>query len=157
MEQEELIKWLKRLLTLLSWTTAGCVLLLGMLIYGYHNGPFDPFSSWASTVSDSNPSELETPVAIESRAEALSLFAEGEGRALVVANCTGCHSARLVTQNRATKEGWISMIRWMQETQNLWDLGPNEAPIVEYLAKYYAPEQVGRRAPLSEIEWYELN
>lgn len=80
----------------------------------------------------------------------------GEGLSLVIANCTGCHSAKLITQNRATKEGWVRVIRWMQETQNLWDLGENEEAIVSYLAKYYAPEEKGRRLPLTDIEWYEL-
>ncbi|WP_373493771.1 cytochrome C [Aquiflexum sp.] len=82
-------------------------------------------------------------------------FVEGEGLMMVVNNCTNCHSAKLVTQNRFTKEGWIQVIRWMQETQGLWDLGPNEAVIVEYLSKHYAPEPRGRRKPL-EVEWYSL-
>jgi CxxC motif-containing protein (DUF1111 family) len=75
---------------------------------------------------------------------------------IIAANCTACHSAKLVTQNRATREGWKSMIQWMQKTQNLWDLGKNEDIILDYLAKNYAPENKGRRAPLDNIEWYEL-
>jgi hypothetical protein len=82
-----------------------------------------------------------------------------EGFEIVRATCTACHSAKLVTQNRATREGWVQMIRWMQETQGLWDLGKNEVVIVDYLAKYYAPEEVGRRANLdiAAIEWYILD
>lgn len=80
---------------------------------------------------------------------------EGEGLMMVVANCTNCHSAKLVTQNRFTKEGWIKVIRWMQETQGLWDLGENEEAIVSYLSTHYAPEIRGRRKPL-EVEWYSL-
>ncbi len=81
-----------------------------------------------------------------------------EGFEIVRATCTACHSAKLVTQNRATKEGWTQMIRWMQETQGLWDLGVNEGPIISYLAKNYAPEEIGRRANLdvAAIEWYIL-
>jgi hypothetical protein len=48
------------------------------------------------------------------------------------------------------------MIRWMQATQNLWDLGANEGIILDYLAKHYAPQNTGRRAPLTDITWYEL-
>ena len=48
------------------------------------------------------------------------------------------------------------MIRWMQASQGLWDLGPNEEIIVSYLAKNYAPEKKGRRANLQDIEWYKL-
>jgi len=64
----------------------------------------------------------------------------------------------LVTQNRATREGWKEMIIWMQATQGLQDLGENEKPILDYLAKHYAPEELGRRANLNvdEIEWYIL-
>jgi len=83
-------------------------------------------------------------------------FVEDDGLMLVVNNCTNCHSAKLVTQNRMSKERWVTTIRWMQETQNLWDLGANEEPIVSYLAKNYAPIQKGRRQNLSNIEWYEL-
>ncbi len=77
----------------------------------------------------------------------------------VRANCTVCHSAALVTQNRATREGWDQMLTWMQETQGLWDLGPKRARILDYLAEYYAPEAQGRRASLDlqEIEWYILD
>ena len=83
-------------------------------------------------------------------------FAEGEGLQLVITNCTTCHSAKLVTQNRMSKERWQSTIRWMQETQNLWDLGSNEETIVNYLATYYAPIEKGRRQNLANIEWYKL-
>lgn len=75
---------------------------------------------------------------------------------LIISNCTACHSAKLITQNRATREGWKSMIVWMQETQDLWDLGPNEDKILDYLARYYAPEKIGRRKNLKDIEWYDL-
>ncbi|MEQ9288208.1 MAG: cytochrome C [Cyclobacteriaceae bacterium] len=78
------------------------------------------------------------------------------GYETVLTNCTKCHSSKLVIQNRASREGWESMIRWMQETQKLWDLGENETIILDYLSKNYAPEKKGRRAPLKGIEWYEL-
>lgn len=79
-----------------------------------------------------------------------------EGYELVMGTCGACHSLKLVTANRATKQGWIDMIRWMQETQKLWDLGENEEAIVNYLAKNYAPQNKGRRENLTNIEWYEL-
>lgn len=75
---------------------------------------------------------------------------------IVAGNCTACHSAQLITQNRATREGWKSMIVWMQQTQNLWDLGENEDIILDYLAEHYAPEKAGRRKNLENIEWYNL-
>ena len=76
----------------------------------------------------------------------------------VRANCTVCHSAKLVTQNRATREGWEQMITWMQEKQGLWELGKNKTIILDYLASHYAPIEKGRRDHLdiAEIEWYIL-
>ncbi len=81
-----------------------------------------------------------------------------EGFQTVKATCTACHSGQLVTQNRATREGWEEMIRWMQRTQGLWDLGEQEPVILDYLATHYAPQEIGRRANIDveAIEWYLL-
>jgi hypothetical protein len=76
----------------------------------------------------------------------------------IIGACTPCHSAQLITQNRATREGWEGMIKWMQKTQGLMQLGDAEPIILDYLAKYYAPEETGRRKNLdvAAIEWYIL-
>ncbi|MFT4601660.1 MAG: hypothetical protein ACI857_001843 [Arenicella sp.] len=74
----------------------------------------------------------------------------------VMTTCGACHSLDLVTQNRATREGWKDIIVWMQETQELWDLGEKEDVILDYLAKNYAPENSGRRKNLENVEWYSL-
>ena len=69
---------------------------------------------------------------------------------LVRANCIACHSARLVTQQRGTAAQWLSMIRWMQEKQNLWAFEPTiEARIIAYLADNYPPAEGRRRAAVS--------
>ena len=79
----------------------------------------------------------ESPTSPGSRFEA-SGFPDGPGRALVIANCTACHSGKLVQQNRATRDGWREMIRWMQATQKLWPLGPEvEETILDYLSTQY--------------------
>jgi hypothetical protein len=75
---------------------------------------------------------------------------------MTMLTCTACHSGKLVTQNNATREDWEKMIRWMQKTQGLWDLGEQEKPILDYLAKNYGITQSGRR-PAAEIsDWYEI-
>jgi hypothetical protein len=71
------------------------------------------------------------------------------GFEVVSVQCTVCHSARLITQNRSDREGWQAMIRWMQDTQGLWSLGDNEPLVLDYLASNYGPLSVGRRHPLS--------
>jgi len=92
----------------------------------------------------------------EFKNEARAALPEGVAKELVVGNCVHCHSYRLITQNSATREGWQSMIVWMQETQGLWPLGPAEDQIIDYLTEHFAPENKGRRMPLTEVEWYEL-
>lgn len=74
----------------------------------------------------------------------------------VMTTCGACHSIDLVTQNRASRQGWKDIIVWMQETQKLWDLGEKEVIILDYLAKNYAPENTGRRKGLEDVEWYNL-
>ena len=73
-------------------------------------------------------------------------------------SCLSCHSPKLISQNRATREGWKQMIKWMQESQGLQDLGDKEMFILDYLEKNYAPEESGRRTNLDieAIEWYVL-
>lgn len=69
---------------------------------------------------------------------------------IVKANCTACHSAALVTQNRMSRETWLETIRWMQEKQGLWPLMQNEVVILDYLEKHYSPTDSGRRKNLPE-------
>jgi len=81
---------------------------------------------------------------------------EADGLMTVVNNCTNCHSSKLVTQNRMNTEAWNTTIKWMQDTQNLWDLGGNQEIIVNYLVTNYPPIAKGRRMILTNIDWYEL-
>jgi hypothetical protein len=68
---------------------------------------------------------------------------------LVRGNCTACHSARLITQQRGTAQQWLTMIRWMQKKQNLWVFDPDtESRIITYLADNYPPSDAQRRAAI---------
>ena len=78
------------------------------------------------------------------------------GWQLVKNNCIRCHSPKLITAKRANREGWEGTIRWMQQTQGLGDLGRDEGPILDYLAKHSAPTMEGRRPALKNIAWYRL-
>jgi hypothetical protein len=77
---------------------------------------------------------------------------------LVKAQCMGCHSPMLILQHRFTRDEWLSKIRWMQRNHKLWDLGETEKPVLDYLAKHYAPNQsaYSRREPLRNVKWYKL-
>ena len=64
-------------------------------------------------------------------------------------HCGSCHSHALVTNQRADRKTWLDIIRWMQETQNLWQFPPQvETQILDYLAATYPPQPRLRRAPI---------
>ncbi|HUH45871.1 MAG TPA: hypothetical protein VLZ54_01855 [Arenibacter sp.] len=109
-----------------------------------------------SVITNTDP-EVDDWNRIENGIHVRTGLKDAEGLMAVVNNCTNCHSAELVMQNRMNRERWIETIRWMQETQNLWNLGENEEIILNYLVTNYPIINTGRRAPLSHIEWYSLN
>ncbi len=81
-----------------------------------------------------------------------------QGFETVKTECTVCHSAKLIIQNRATRQGWLETIRWMQNTQGLRRLtAETEREILTYLATNYPLEQKGRRANPVVEKWYWLN
>lgn len=76
---------------------------------------------------------------------------------MVKAQCTSCHSSKLILANRFTRDGWKQKIRWMQANHNLWELGDTEKQVLDYLEKNYSPTaSVARRAALKDIKWYKL-
>ena len=75
-------------------------------------------------------------------------FVIAEHYEIVRAHCTACHSAKLVTQNRMTRENWLTTIRWMQRSQGLWPLGAQEQKILDYLETHYSPIAISRRSPI---------
>jgi hypothetical protein len=71
------------------------------------------------------------------------------GWEMVRIHCGGCHSHALVTAQRADRQTWIDIIRWMQATQNLWQFdSATEKQILDYLADNYPPQPNRRRAPI---------
>jgi Quinohemoprotein amine dehydrogenase A, alpha subunit, haem binding len=96
------------------------------------------------------------PLPVRDSLDAQTGLVLAPGLQVVKSNCIRCHSAQLITAKRATREGWEGTIRWMQLNQGLGDLGKDEAVILDYLAKHYAPSQQGRRPPLKDIKWYRL-
>ena len=77
---------------------------------------------------------------------------------MVKAQCTSCHSSKLIIANRFTRDGWKQKIRWMQANHNLWQLGDAEKPVLDYLEKNYSPTaSLARRAPLKDIKTYKLD
>lgn len=150
MEEKKLSKVIHRVNQVLKAVTVVLVLLLSLVIYLASDLLFGD----ASEVDNEVISEIDSSI-VEGIHVQTGLI-EGPGLELVIQNCTSCHSSKLITQNKMSLEGWSSTIQWMQETQNLWDLGENEKTILDYLASNYAPQKAGRRKKLENIEWYRL-
>jgi hypothetical protein len=107
------------------------------------------------------PASQPAPIMVQDTTRGIDTatgFVIADGIDLMRAHCTGCHSSKIITQYRASREVWLDKIRWMQKTQNLWDLGEAEPKILDYLARYYAPTNAyDRRAPLKSVQWYKLD
>ncbi len=158
-ENTKLIPLLVSSLILLAVTMGVGILLIVMLSRPdlfEEKKPFEGEAKSASSTMARPVSNTVEPVEIENGIDVSTGFvAEGDFM-LVRSTCTACHSAKLVLQNRATREGWKEMIVWMQETQKLWDLGENEDKILDYLATHYGPVKKGRRSPVKVNSWYEI-
>jgi len=75
-----------------------------------------------------------------------------DGWEVVRNNCIACHSAKLITQNHATKNKWQAIIIWMQETQGLPQLDTDTLQtILTYLSTHYGPKEATRRASLDPL------
>ena len=77
-----------------------------------------------------------------------------EGYKAVKQHCSTCHSLNIVIQSKASRQGWLDTIRWMQKEQGMSFLNKqSEKMILDYLAKNHAPDNQGRRIPLVIKEW----
>ena len=155
MSEKENLSKILRLAYRLTVLTLALVVFMGVIIvYSTYDPQFTAFRSKPEEVEQTAIIDDENK--IENGIHIRTGLVDAEGLMTVVNNCTNCHSAKLIMQNRMNAERWNATIRWMQETQNLWDLGTNQEVIVNYLVTNYPPKKKGRRENLSNIEWYEL-
>ncbi len=154
-EKAALLNRLQRLNWLAGASVIACFILL--LYAGFRKPPVAPVPDAIPGTLAADTVETSGDRVVDGIHVATGLV-YADGFEAVRKNCTGCHSGKLVTQNKATREGWEETIRWMQATQGLWNLGDSETQILDYLATHYAPEQTGRRSNLDvdAIEWYIL-
>ncbi len=140
-----------RILIVLSTLAIILALIAGYFLSEREDSPAIPDGTEGTAISpDKDPDAIENGIHLRT-----GLIA-AEGYREVINNCTNCHSASLVTQNRMDAKGWEATIRWMQETQNLWDLGEKQQLIIDYLVTNYPVQNKGRREPLTDVEWYSL-
>ena len=154
-EQEQFRKTVKVIHRSLTAVFGVVVLVSGVLVFMMIDPDFSSFRSEDLTAYEV-VEEVDEDLIVDGIHVRTGLV-EAEGLMEVVNNCTSCHSAKIVIQNRMNEERWAATIDWMQETQNLWDLGKNEQVIIDYLVKNYPPKKIGRRQILTGVEWYELD
>jgi hypothetical protein len=156
MSKEEIFrKQIKKVYHLLLLLFSLFLITGGMLVYYTINPDFFTFKTKTETIVSTPVVEVDED-RIENGIHVRTGLIDAEGLMTVVNNCTNCHSSKLVIQNRMNAERWNATIKWMQETQNLWELGKNQEIIVNYLVANYPPKDKGRREILTDIEWYEL-
>ena len=126
------------------------------LVYGMIDPTFSVFGQNDESMDYAMFDEDENWDKIENGIHLRTGLIDGVGLMETVNNCTNCHSAKLVTQNRMDAARWAATIDWMQQTQNLWDLGGNEEIIINYLVTNYPVKKKGRRMTLENIQWYDL-
>ncbi len=153
-QEKEFKKFVKKLYHLMVLAFSIFIIVGGATIYYISDPNFSAFKNNTQTLA-TTPEEVNEEL-IDNGIHVRTGLVDAEGLMTVVNNCTNCHSAKLVTQNRMSAERWNETIKWMQETQNLWDLGDNQAIIVNYLVTNYPVEDKGRRENLKNIEWYDL-
>lgn len=152
-DQEQFKKGVRKLYRFLMLFITGFVLAAGLIVgYMYDPSFLEPKNDQLVVMAPVEEDEDR----IENGIHVRTGLVDAEGLMTVVNNCTNCHSSKLVTQNRMSAERWNATIKWMQETQNLWDLGKNQEIIVNYLVTNYPPKDKGRRMILADIDWYEL-
>ncbi|TVZ27142.1 hypothetical protein JM83_2165 [Gillisia sp. Hel_I_86] len=153
-KEEEFKKYAKKVYHLMILAFSIFLIAGGATIYYINDPNFSAFKSNTEALVVT-PEEIDENL-IENGIHVRTGLVDGVGLMAVVNNCTNCHSAKLVTQNKMSAERWNETIKWMQETQNLWDLGANQEIIVNYLVTNYPVTEKGRRENLTNIEWYGL-
>ncbi|WP_240543438.1 hypothetical protein [Spirosoma foliorum] len=114
------------------------------------------------TVYPRSTAEVSGRITDSLKIDAESGLIDSPSLMMVKAQCTACHSSKLILQHRFTRAGWTERIRWMQKYHKLWDLGESEKIVLDYLEKYYGPstgdtKAAFRRAPLKDVKWYKLD
>lgn len=155
-EQEKFRRQLQQVSRLMSGIMVLFFIMAGAVLYLLVDPNLSAFTKKEKVTYVDLVQEEEDYDKIENGIHVRTGLKDADGLMAVVNNCTNCHSALLVTQNRMSAERWRSTIQWMQETQNLWDLGKNEDIIINYLVTNYPPQKKGRRMNLENIDWYVL-
>lgn len=84
------------------------------------------------------------PAAAQEVSEDPSVFPDGTNRDEVFYYCTACHSSRLVSNQRMSRERWDESLTWMTERHGMGELeGEMREAFLDYLADAFGPDSAG--------------
>ena len=145
------------MLNSLRWLVMGVGLVVVFILVGGSYALFFKKNQVAYVEQSANDTDWEEEdYEIENGREIGTGLLVDKNWTLIKRHCTQCHTTKIITQNRASREGWASMILWMQETQNLWDLGEDLEGVLDYLARNYGVADEGFSSEMIIQEWYEI-
>jgi nitrate reductase cytochrome c-type subunit len=151
---------IKRFARQMRWMNFAIVLFLAASVWFFSGGPnwlFPASQPTEKAVAEPTYEEDSETYAYPYQIDEETGLLLDKHVMLVKGNCLSCHSASIIRNTRATREDWLSLIQWMQKTQGLWDLGENEAPILDYLSKHYGVSSQPTGPFVQVEEWYELD
>lgn len=77
-------------------------------------------------------------------ADQTSALPPGEGRDEVEGLCSACHSIRMVTQQRLSRDRWDELLDWMVAEQGMAELDAETRDrVLDYLATHLSPGGAG--------------
>ena len=121
MDNRELYNVIKQVIVTLKTAQFAIITMLIFTLIVYSDEIATLFSQ-TKNQANTDALNVQQKVAYKNGIHVETGLIEASGVELVIQNCTSCHSAKLITQNKMNLSGWHSTIRWMQETQSLWDL-----------------------------------
>ncbi|WP_281301505.1 MULTISPECIES: hypothetical protein [unclassified Iodidimonas] len=76
----------------------------------------------------------------------MAMMQAGEGRETTFYMCSACHSMKLVTQQRLSRDRWDYLLDWMTKEQGMPPLDDEmRGEILDYLSTSYGPDQSSRK------------
>lgn len=90
--------------------------------------------------SDGNNESIKGEVSskVEQTDVELGVLVNDSGAEETFIYCTACHSERIVAQQGLTKDGWIEVLEWMVDEQDMSEIDePDFTIVIDYLAKNY--------------------
>ncbi|GER06421.1 hypothetical protein GCM10007972_01330 [Iodidimonas muriae] len=76
----------------------------------------------------------------------MAAMVAGEGRETSYYLCSGCHSTKLVTQQRLSRDRWAYLLDWMTKEQGMAELDAESRTIIlDYLSTAYGPSTTQRK------------